>query len=77
VDDVLIMTKASLREWKTIDSLLSTFCRASGLCVNPFKSTFHYSSLIEDDLLTLSALFSLQFCRVSGTWDFISNLQII
>jgi hypothetical protein len=43
VDDVLIMTKASLREWKVIDSLLSTFFRASGLCINPLKSTFHFS----------------------------------
>jgi hypothetical protein len=31
VDDVLIMTKASLQEWQEIDKILKIFCRALGL----------------------------------------------
>jgi len=31
VDDVLIMTRASLQEWQEIDNILKFFCRASGL----------------------------------------------
>jgi hypothetical protein len=43
MDDVLIMTRASLQEWKEIDDILKNFCRATGLAVNLSKSTFHHS----------------------------------
>jgi hypothetical protein len=45
VDDILIMTKASLEEWMVIKSLLDLFCCASGLKVNLNKSTFHHSGV--------------------------------
>jgi hypothetical protein len=38
VDDILIMTKASLAEWEKIQSILQVFCRASGLIINNQKS---------------------------------------
>jgi hypothetical protein len=31
VDDVLLMTKENLQEWREIEIILKTFCRASGL----------------------------------------------
>jgi hypothetical protein len=40
VDDVLIMSKSFLQEWREIDKILKLFCRASGLQVNMAKSTF-------------------------------------
>jgi hypothetical protein len=50
VDDVLILTKASLQEWKEIDDLLKIFCRVSGLKVNMSKTNFlHYG--IEGEIL--------------------------
>jgi hypothetical protein len=42
VDDVLIMTKASIEEWKEIEKILCVFCGASGLMINLQKSTFHH-----------------------------------
>jgi hypothetical protein len=65
VDDVLIMTKSCLREWKAIESILSIFFHVSGLCINPLKSTFHYSSLSEVDLLSLNAIFPYKFVDIS------------
>jgi hypothetical protein len=40
VDDVLIMTKASIEEWQEINRILDVFCGASGLMINVQKSTF-------------------------------------
>jgi len=34
VDDVLIMSKAILLEWREIDKLIYLFCKSSGLSVN-------------------------------------------
>jgi hypothetical protein len=50
VDDILIMSKASLGEWMLIKSLLELFCCASSLKVNLEKSTFHHSGLRGEDL---------------------------
>jgi len=64
VDDILIMTKASLSEWKANDSLIYTFCRASGLLINPLNSTFHISILSEEELSSLSSLFPFNFVDI-------------
>ena len=58
VDDVLIMSKASLDEWKVIKTLLDLFCCASGLKVTPQKSTFHYSGIQGESLEQYMVLFS-------------------
>jgi hypothetical protein len=50
VDDILILSKSSLLEWRVIDKLLTLFCKASGLAVNLSKSTFHYSGLSDHEL---------------------------
>jgi hypothetical protein len=39
VDDILLMTNASLNEWKEIEDTIKFFCKASGLKVNIEKST--------------------------------------
>jgi hypothetical protein len=57
VDDVLIMTRAQISDWKEIDYILSLFCKASGLVINPHKSSFHYSGLQEHDLDNYKAIF--------------------
>jgi hypothetical protein len=71
VDDVLIMTKASIEEWKEIEKILCVFCGASGLLINLQKSTFHYygvqqevlESIKESTIITL-----LNFLKGSDTW---------
>jgi hypothetical protein len=50
VDDVLLMTNASLQEWKEIKHIILLFCSASGLKVNLDKSTVHFSGLEEAEL---------------------------
>jgi hypothetical protein len=43
VDDVIIMTKATMQEWWEIDKVLKFFCLTSGLNINVEKSTFHHA----------------------------------
>jgi hypothetical protein len=65
VDDVLIMSKASLDEWKVIKTLLELFCCASGLKVSPQKSTFHFSGIHGESLEQFRTLFSYNFVELS------------
>jgi predicted amidophosphoribosyltransferase len=45
VDDVIIMTGATIHEWWEIDKVLKLFSLTSGLLINVTKSTFHQSGL--------------------------------
>jgi hypothetical protein len=72
VDDILIMTKATLEEWTEINSLLKLFCGASGLKVNLSKSTFHHSGIQGELLEKFKEVFSFNFAdlwRALDTWD--------
>jgi hypothetical protein len=53
VDDILIMSKADLPEWLAIMEVLQLFCSATGLSINPLKSTIHYWGLSEAELILL------------------------
>jgi hypothetical protein len=57
VDDVIIMSNASIVEWKEIHTLLNAFFVASGLDININKSTFHHFGVQQDLLNQLSALY--------------------
>jgi hypothetical protein len=50
VDDVLILSKASLTEWRVIVSNSNLFFQASKLSVNSNKSTVHFEGLSVADL---------------------------
>jgi hypothetical protein len=65
VDDILIMTRASLQEWQEIDNILKDFCRASGLQVNLTKSTFHYVGLQGEELEKFKEVFPYKFADLS------------
>jgi len=58
IDDVLIFSKASVEEWSEIKRILTTFCRASGLCINWSKSLFYHSGIFGDYLDSLKSIFS-------------------
>jgi hypothetical protein len=65
VDDVLIMSKASLDEWKVIKTLPELFCCASGLKLSPEKLNFHFSGIHGESLEQYRALFSYNFVDLS------------
>jgi hypothetical protein len=65
VDDVLIMTRASLQEWKEIDNILNIFCRATGMLVNLTKSTFHHSGIQGEVLENFKEVFPYNFVDLS------------
>jgi hypothetical protein len=57
VDDVIIMSKADINEWREIHSLLCAFCGASGLEINAHKSTFHHYGIQQAFLDQLNDLY--------------------
>jgi hypothetical protein len=61
VDDVLLLTNASVQEWKEIVSLIQKFCMVSGLKVNPIKSTVHFSGLSESELVSFKQFIPYKF----------------
>jgi hypothetical protein len=71
VDDVLIMTKASIEEWQLIKIILDQFCSASGLQINIRKSTFHHSGLEVVDLASLKDLFSFNFSDLTTGFKYL------
>jgi hypothetical protein len=73
VDDVLIMTSATLQEWMEIDRLIKLFCKASGLQVNETKTTVLYEGLSEVDLIPFKTILPFTFYR-SFNWFQISWL---
>jgi hypothetical protein len=47
VDDILLLSMASIQEWKEIERIVQLLCSVSGLLVNQTNSTVHYSGLDE------------------------------
>jgi hypothetical protein len=50
MDDVMIMTRAWISDWKEIESTLSLFCSVSGLVINSHNSSFHFSGMQDHEL---------------------------
>ena len=61
VDDVLIMTKALIEEWKEIEKILCVFCGASVLMINLQKSTFHHFWVKQEILEALKEIYHYNF----------------
>lgn len=71
VDDVVIMSKASVIEWKEILSLINNFCFASGLSVNPTKTTIHFEGLSEANLLPFKSFLPFNLCALSSGFKYL------
>jgi hypothetical protein len=71
VDDVLIMSRASLQEWKEITGLLTVFVRASGMEINLSKSTFHYSGIQGDLLEQFKEIFPYNFMDLNSGFRYL------
>jgi hypothetical protein len=65
VDDVLIMSKALIEEWKVIEKILCVFCRATGLVINLQKSTFHYYGVQQEVLDSFKDIYPYNFVELS------------
>ena len=59
-DDILIMTKASIEEWKEISIVLQLFCNAMGLHINAHKTTLLQFGANQQVLGGIKALFHFQ-----------------
>jgi hypothetical protein len=71
VDDVLIMTKAILQEWKDIENILKIFYRATGMLVNMTKLTFHYSGIQGEDLENFKDAFPYNFFELFEVFKYL------
>jgi hypothetical protein len=58
VDDILILSKASLSEWKVIQGILQDFCKASGMFINAQKSIILHTNVNIDSLKSITDVFS-------------------
>jgi len=65
VDDILIMTKTSIAEWKEIKKVFGRFCSASGLKINDKKNSFLQHGVRQQELEILKANFYYNFIDLS------------
>ena len=65
VDDILIMTNASINEWIEIEGIINFFCKASGLKVNVQKSISLYVGLSEFELAMFQNVLPYNFSLLS------------
>jgi hypothetical protein len=71
VDDVIIMTNATMQEWWEIDKILKSFCSASGLQVNATKTTILQEGLTEQDLIPYKSLFPYNFSDLASGFKYL------
>jgi hypothetical protein len=61
MDDVIIMTKATLHEWIEISKIINLFCKSSGFTINQENTTVHYEGVSEDDLAPFKSVLPYTF----------------
>jgi len=61
VDDVLMMNRDSIEEWKEINKVLSLFCSASSLQINQQKTTFLHFGISLQVLDVLKSFYHYNF----------------
>jgi hypothetical protein len=71
VDDVIIMSKATVTEWIEINNILSVFCRASGLRINVQKSAFLHSRSSTGNSRSIKRIISLHYKDLSEGFKYL------
>jgi hypothetical protein len=71
VDDVLILTKVDLQEWREIEKLIVLFCKASGLQVNVTKTTLHFEGLSDSDLTPFRSFLPYTFSALNTGFKYL------
>jgi hypothetical protein len=74
MDDVLIMTRDSLQEWKEIDDILKIFCKATAVAINFSKSTFHHSGIQGELLENFKELFPYNYVDLYTSFRYLGYL---
>jgi hypothetical protein len=77
VDDILIMTKASLEEWQEIKRVLDSLCSATGLKINEHKTSFLQYGLQQNILIQLKAIFHYNFLDLSNGFRYLGYFMKI
>jgi hypothetical protein len=74
VDDILIMTKASITEWLEIKKLLATFCSATGLLINSHKSSFYQFGVQQPVLDSIKAVFTYSINNLANGFKYLGYI---
>ena len=74
VDDVLIMTRATLQEWWEIDKINYLFCKASRLIVNQSKTMVHYAGLTDIELAPFKNILPNTFSDLSSGFKYLVTI---
>jgi hypothetical protein len=73
VDNVLILSKEDLMEWKVIDSIVNLFFKASGFLVNTNKSIVLFEGISEEDLTHYKTLLPYKFSALSLGFHYLGH----
>jgi hypothetical protein len=77
VDDILLFSKADASEWTALLDILQQFCNASGLSINPLKTTVHYWGLSATELSALQGSFPCSFLDLTLGFKYLGyNLKL-
>jgi hypothetical protein len=71
VDDVIIMTNATMQEWWEIDKVIKSFCLASGLQVNGTKTTILQEGMTEQELMPFKSMFPYIFSDLESGFKYL------
>ena len=74
VDDIIIMSKASLAKWQEIHVILGVFCGAYGLVINIQKLTCLHFGVAEDTLDIFTSTFQYSFVALSEGFKYLGYL---
>ena len=71
VDDVLIMSKSCLIEWKEIINIINLLCKSYGLEVNHTKITVHFEGLTKCELSPFKTILPYTFSDLSSGFNYL------
>jgi len=74
VDDILIMSRASIAKWEKIQNIRLVFCRASGLVINVQKFVFLHSGVSLETLQSLKYLFLYSYKELTIGFKYLGCL---
>jgi hypothetical protein len=74
VDDILIMTKASVTEWMEIQNLLAIFCSATGLLINAHKTSFYQFGVQQQVLDSLKEIFHYSINNLTDGFKYLGYI---
>ena len=71
VDDVILLGMGTLTEWMAFEVILSTFCKASGMCISLDKSCFLFNNMDVDMCMGISRIFPYKMEPISASFKYL------